>query len=162
MEPSKGLFKSIYMQQPVTFYQLQNDDQTDINQVISNIVFKAFKNNRKVYILCPDQDYCLQLDEYFINYHQSAFFPFQLYGDGPIPPAPICLGFATSTNLKYDILINLHSWIPADFKKYREIIELVPCKSELRALTREHYKHYKKFQCHITFNELTEISTSSI
>lgn len=140
------------MQPKVTFYQLNSEHTTDSQQLICDICFDYYsQNKRNIYILCPSIDYLYNLDEYIVNYQKKAFFPYQILAEGPIPPAPICLGTDTTTKLKYDILLNLHSIIPSNCNKYREIIELVPQDEQDRLISREHYKHYKKLAFNITF-----------
>jgi DNA polymerase-3 subunit chi len=137
----------------IVFYQLDTESQDDINNIICDLCYSFYKNNRNIYILCPDLDYCHQLDEYIITYQKNNFFPYNLLGEGPIPPAQICIGHSETNKLKYDILINLHSIIPNNFTKYREIIELVAKNTTTRALSREHYKHYHKFSYNIVFTK---------
>lgn len=135
----------------ITFYQLDTESQDDINRIICDLCYSYYKNNRNIYLLCPDLNYCYQLDEYIVNYHKQKFFPYNLLGEGSIPPAPINIGHITTNKLKYDILINLHNIIPDNFTKYKEIIELVAKNTTMRAISREHYKHYNKFSCKIEF-----------
>lgn len=137
----------------INFYQLDTDKQANINQIICDFCFDFYQQNRTLYILCPNLEYSHELDEFIINYIKDKFFPYSLYGEGPIPPAQICLGIEPTTKLKYDILINLHSIIPDNFIKYREIIELVAQNEQMRSLSRAHYKHYRQHNCDVKFNE---------
>lgn len=139
------------MRPKIEFIQLSTDKQSNINNIICRLCYENYQNKRNIYILCPNQNYLLQLDEHIINYQSSYFFPYNIYGEGPIPPANIVVGIDTPTNLKYDILINLHSIIPDNFIKYKNIYELVSQKQEYRKISREHYKHYQKYNLDIDF-----------
>lgn len=141
----------------ISFYELNNSDENELFKIICDLCFKFYNLNRNVYILCPDTPNCHKLDEYIINYQINNFFPYQIYGDGPIPPAPICLGTDAATKLKYDILINLHSIIPDNFVKYKQIIEFVAAKPDMRAIARLHYKHYKKLGKTVEFNTVGKL-----
>ena len=134
----------------ITFHQLVSTDPEQINHKICDLLFSFYNLKHHVYILCPDQEYMHELDEFIITYQATNFFPYQLLGEGPVPPASICLGTETLHKLKCDILINLSQAIPDNFKRYKKIIEFVPAEPELRDLARLHYKHYAKYNCPIT------------
>ncbi len=142
----------------IHFFPLSSENTTQIFYTICNLLHIHYSNKHNIYILCPDQDYLYQIDEFIVTYQETNFFPYQLLGEGPIPPAPICLGTEHIHKLKYDILLNLSDEIPENFKKYKKIIEFVPALAEQRGIVREHYKHYAKYNCPITTEELQEVT----
>lgn len=145
------------MQPKISFQQLNTNTQSDINKLICDICYNSYTKKRHILVLCTDTEHLSQLDEYIINYQKKYFFPYSILNEGPIPPPPITLTTESTNKLKHDILLNLHSIIPDNFIKYREIIELVPCDEQDRTLTREHYKHYKKHKLNIEFAEVNKV-----
>ncbi len=144
----------------IFFYKLNCSKNDELFKTICDLCLQFYNTNRNVYILCPDKLTCEKLDEYIINYQINNFFAYQIYGDGPIPPAPICLGVDITTKLKYDILINLHSIIPDNFVRYKHIIEFVTDENKMRFIAREHYKHYKKLGLPIEYKSINELTIS--
>ena len=145
----------------IQFYQLPTCDPQQIHQLTCDLLYQYHLKNHFIYVLCPSQEYLYQLDEYIITYQETNFFPYQILGEGPIPPAPITLGTVATQQLtlklKYDILVNLNDIIPDNFNKYKKILEFVPSDTQHRAIAREHYKHYSKYNCQITTDSIPEL-----
>lgn len=163
----------------IIFYK-SNDNTEQQYQQICEILSNSYNNNRFVYVLCPNAEYCYNLDEYIINYISESkpnpnitknnnFFTYQLFQANNNQNTNNYLYNSTNVtlsyishishidnnieirpNIKYDILLNLSKNIPSDFIKYKTIIEFLN-NIDIN-ISRDHYRHYAKYSTKYNFD----------
>ena len=105
---------------------------------------KAYKLGHKVFVYCNDHKETETLDELLWTFKPESFIPHNIQGEGPEPPPTIQLGFNNEPRGFEDILLNLHVDIPAFYKKFSRIMEIVSADEECKKQSRARYKEYKK------------------
>lgn len=138
----------------IDFYILAENEPKSHFQFACRLIEKAHKNKHRIYIHTDSEADAHQIDEMLWTYREDSFLPHNLYGEGPEPAPPIQIGFNATPEKHRDILINLSKQIPAFFKQFNRVLELVPSESSLQEAARERFKQYRAQGFEITTHKL--------
>lgn len=127
----------------IDFYILPEASANSRLLLACRLIEKAHKNRHRVYIHAENQAEAYALDELLWTYRDDSFLPHNLYGDGPEPAPPIQIGFEATPEKYRDILLNLNKQVPAFYKQFSRVLEIVSDEPEIQAAAREHYRHYR-------------------
>jgi DNA polymerase-3 subunit chi len=127
----------------IDFYILDQAEEKSRLNLACRLIEKAYKNRHRIYVHTEDANKAHALDELLWTYREDSFLPHNLHGDGPEPPPPIQIGFATTPEKQRDILINLSKTVPPFYTQFARILEIVCNHPEIQADTREHYRYYR-------------------
>lgn len=104
---------------------------------------KAYLRGHQVFVYCNNQHDAQTLDELLWTFKEDSFIPHNIQGEGPELPPAIQLGYGEQARGFNDILLNLATTIPPFYDRFQRVMELVDNEEEAKALSREHYRHYK-------------------
>ena len=106
---------------------------------------KAYAGGRRVALLVPDAETAAQLDRMLWSVEPSAFVPHVLAGSALAIETPVIIGRSDETvEWPHDeLLFNLADDIPADFQRFRMVIEIVGESESQKRPARARWMHYK-------------------
>lgn len=110
-----------------------------------------------MFSLLPRSKQAEQFDELLWQLPNDAFVPHNLTGEGPLGGAPVEICWQTPNQFNRSVLINLAENIPDFHQRFRQVIDFVPAKEQLKPLARERYKQYRAAGC-----QLDTLAASSI
>jgi len=145
----------------VTFYLL--DETEDKHQQPAHFALacllatRSYRQKQKCLVYCQDQIQAEQFDELLWQLPNDAFVPHNLTGEGPPGGAPVEICWQTPSQFNRSLLINLADNIPDFHQRFRQVIDFVPAKEQLKPQARERYKLYRA-----AGNQLDTLPASSI
>lgn len=104
---------------------------------------KAYQRGHRVYCHTDSEQDTHRLDDLLWTFTDNSFIPHNIVGEGPNPPPPVQIGHKDLPSQQRDILINLSTNVPENFKRFQRVIEIVPDDEAEKAASRERYKHYR-------------------
>jgi DNA polymerase-3 subunit chi len=138
----------------VDFYLLESD-QSQVRWLIScRLLEKAYVRGHRVFVYCNNQHDAELIDELLWTFKEDSFIPHNLQGEGPNPPPPIQIGYATEPRGFNDILLNLSNHVPQFYGKFKRVMELVINTEEEKEQGRAHYKAYRTKGCELVTHQI--------
>lgn len=128
----------------VDFYLLSAGEPQAAWIIACRLLEKAYRQGHSVFVYCDHQHDAELLDEFLWTYKEDSFIPHNLQGEGPEPPPPIQIGYATEPRGFNDILLNMSTTIPAYASRFRRIIEIVSANDAAKEISRAHYREYRE------------------
>lgn len=144
----------------IDFYIISDDNDMARFHLCCRLLDKAYQQRKRAFVLCTDKLSAERLDELLWTFRDDSFIPHNLCGEGPKAPPPIQIGFGDQTCPHRDILFNMNSEVPENFKNYRRIIEIISQAPESKTCGREHFKFYRQQGFEINTHDLTKTVTS--
>lgn len=141
----------------IDFYVLSDVNVNARLTFTCRLIEKAYKNGHRIYIHTENAAHAHQLDEMLWTYREDSFLPHNLYGEGPTPPPPIQIGFASHPEKHRDILINLSDNVPAFFSQFNRILEIISSDATTQERARERFRFYRKEGNTITTHKLETV-----
>lgn len=129
----------------VDFYVLESS-RFNLLELTCNLLHKAFNAGKKTYVYTKTETQATTLDKLLWEYPKNAFIPHCIYPNKTDDIAPIFIGSQSPPKDKdLQILLNLSAEMPEFASKFERIIEPFNKKDKASlAITRSHYKNYKK------------------
>jgi DNA polymerase-3 subunit chi len=131
----------------VDFYLLESNQNQARWFLACRLLEKAYARGHKVFVYCNNQHEAELMDELLWTFKEDSFIPHNLQGEGPEPPPPIQIGYASEPRGFDDILINLSNHVPHFYIKFKRVMELIINSEPEKEQGRANYKHYKTNQC---------------
>lgn len=141
----------------IDFYILAEGDAETRFTLACRLIEKAYRNQHRIYIHTENQTDAHQLDELLWTYRADSFLPHNLYGDGPEPAPPIQIGFTDTPEKHRDILINLGNEVPAFYKQFSRVLEIIANDPAIQARGRDNFRFYRAQGCDITTHKLQTV-----
>jgi DNA polymerase-3 subunit chi len=137
----------------VTFYLLDETDERHQQPahfaLACLLATRSYRQKQKCLVYCQDQKQAEQFDELLWQLPNDAFVPHNLTGEGPLGGAPVEICWQTPNQFNRSVLINLAENIPDFHQRFRQVIDFVPAKEQLKPLARERYKQYRAAGCQL-------------
>lgn len=140
----------------VDFYIIAHMDILERLNFCCRLIEKAYDQKHCIYIDCPEEKIAHQLDELLWTFEKGSFLPHNIYGEGPIPPPPIQLGFKETPPHHRDIMINLRDIATNSFQQFQRVCEIITQDEHQRQLGRERFRFYRDQGCQIATYDLTK------
>lgn len=128
----------------IDFYLLTSDAEDARWLLACRLLEKAYRQGHRVFVYCANITDAEHLDELLWTFKEDSFVPHHLQGEGPEPPPPIQIGYTNEPRGFDDILLNLAETIPPFYTRFQRVIEIVAAEDSAKALSREHFRHYRK------------------
>ena len=109
----------------------------------AKLIEKAYQLGHQIYVLCDNEDMAIAFDEFLWQFNPDSFIPHHLFNEGPIPPAPVQIGFENHQPQSKDILVNLSGNVPNFYQQFKRICEIVANQDEMKVLKRQNYRFYQ-------------------
>lgn len=123
----------------VDFYLLENT--TSYWQAICRLLEKAYQHQIPAFVWCSTQEDAIHLDELLWTFKPESFIPHGLTDEvDSIKAIPIRIG---TQQVYTPLLLNLTIHIPEMNHSLERILEVVPNDETSKAISREHYRHYR-------------------
>jgi DNA polymerase-3 subunit chi len=103
---------------------------------------KAWRLGHRVYLHCSDESQLHELDARLWSFKGETFLPHGIAQDDP--QAPIGLGLGDTASHHSDLLINLALKVPAFFKDFARVAEVVVEDPAIRQAARESFRFYRE------------------
>ena len=104
---------------------------------------KAFAQELRMTVLCPDAATAARLDRMLWTYSSTGFVPHCLAHDPLAPVTPIVVDGEGVEPDHDQLLLNLRTEWPPLFSRFQRLIEIVSLDDEDRRLARERYRFYR-------------------
>ncbi len=113
---------------------------------LGKLIDQLYRDGQKVHIHTDDETLATQVDKALWTASDTSFVPHELYGNGE---GPIMIGVNDPASHQ-NIMVNLANDVPAEFKTFARVVEIVDPQETLKVIGREHYKFYQKqdFEIH--------------
>lgn len=102
------------------------------------IAEKAWRQGRRLYIHCRDEQHARALDERFWQQPATGFLP-----HGTDSRDPVRLGFGDDPGDHHDVLINLAPAVPDFVTRFTRVAEMITGDPELRESGRARFRFYR-------------------
>lgn len=133
----------------IDFYILEEASGQTSLQFACKLIEKAWADQQQVYIHTHSREEAERLDTLLWTYRDDSFLPHNLYQATDDLPPPIQIGFAEPPKHHQNLLLNLNQEIPAFYKQFSRIIEIVFSDPHVQQLARERYRHYRDQGCEL-------------
>jgi DNA polymerase-3 subunit chi len=128
----------------VDFY-ITDDQGSDARaRLACRIVEKAYKLQRKVYVVTPGPEQATQLDELLWLFRAGSFIPHRRIDQPDEDDCPVIIGWEDSEAVAPDVLVNLSDAVPAFFSRFERVAEVVSAVPEVRDQARERFRFYRE------------------
>jgi len=129
----------------VDFYLLSAGDPDGRERTACRLVEKAYRLGHRVYLLAPDQDATLELDELLWTFSQGSFVPHAVCTVDADPDVhPVLIGHTEPPAALNDVLVSLVADVPPWFSRFSRVAELVGAADADKARARERFRFYRE------------------
>lgn len=126
----------------VDFYILPSADPAARLDFACKLTEKAWRLGHKVYLHCSDAAQREDLDARLWRFRGEVFLP---HGDAESDhDAAVVLGLGDDSGEHSDLLVNLDLSIPAFFKRFARVVEVVVEDLAIRLAARESFRSYRE------------------
>lgn len=145
----------------VDFYLLEESAHQAEQHFICRLVAQLYRNKQSVYLHVKDPQHAKRIDELLWGFRADAFIPHEIIDQESVSqaasllPPPVLIGYAPNTSHHTGVLINLSDEIPAFYKCFTRVAEIVPGNEDKRALLRKHYRFYKDHNCELITHNIS-------
>jgi len=138
----------------IDFYVLNDTSSQRSLYFACELLEKAYLENQRAYVHTPSNPEAERLDTLLWTYRDDSFLPHQIWSPQNLD-CPILIGanrdYAADTR---DLLINLDMAVPAFYKQFKRVIEIIFNDASVQQLGRERFKQYRADQCEINTHKL--------
>lgn len=126
----------------IDFYVLDSNQTQARLQFACRLAYKAWEQNRHVYLYCASEAEAEQLDELLWSFRADSFLPHALHPDQPAE-AVVC-GWGDDPTPHHDLLINLSNDTPDFFSRFNRLAEILVEHDPILTPARERFRFYRK------------------
>jgi len=122
-------------------------EQGDRIKGIAQLLWRRKRLTPHVFIICPDDDFMMQLDERLWTIQSEAFLPHAIVSPDTIENAkqPILLGTSIQRDNEPQVLINGGLEVPTELEGFSHIVDFVDAwDDDLKQASRERFKTYRQ------------------
>ncbi|MDX8381862.1 MAG: DNA polymerase III subunit chi [Ghiorsea sp.] len=129
-------------------------EQADRIKGIAHLLLRRKRLTPHVFIICPDDDFMMQLDERLWTIQAEAFLPHTIVSKDKLENAkqPILLGTTIQRDNEPQVLINGGLEVPTELEGFSHIVDFVDAWHEdLKQASRERFKTYRQLSLEPTY-----------
>jgi DNA polymerase-3 subunit chi len=132
----------------VDFYVVPEDAQEDSLPTACRLCEKAVGAGKRVHVHVPDAAQAEAFDKLLWTYKQGGFIGHERAGASADQSlASVLIGDKDPPAPQRDVLLNLGGKVPAFFKNFERVLEIVAGDTAARARSRERFKFYRDQGC---------------
>ena len=124
----------------ILFYITEQAGQGVRDALAWRIADKAWRQGRRVYVHCEDEQHSRHLDALFWSRPATGFLPHGLAGQA----APVVLGHGDDPGEHHDVMINLNPRVPDFATRFQRVAEMITGDAPLREAGRERFRFYRE------------------
>lgn len=126
----------------IDFYILSDDTPTARELFCCRIAEKAYRMGHRIYVLTDSDSQARRVDDLLWTFRDGSFVPHARAAGHADPPPPVLIGSGEDPPPPTaDVLINLATAVPASFRQFARIAEIVDPAG--RASGRERFRFYR-------------------
>lgn len=125
----------------IDFYILNSSRSATRLQFACRLAYKAWQQNRHVYLHCGSEEEAEDLDELLWSFRTDAFLPHALHEAQQ--NEPVVCGWGSDPALHHDLLINLSNATPAFFSRFNRLAEILVEHEPIIVPARERFRFYR-------------------
>jgi DNA polymerase III subunit chi len=115
----------------------------DVNALVLNLSQRAINQHRQVTLAVNDMTEAEKLSQVLWQANPTSFLPNCLISDLQAAQSPIVIAWPEQTHLQDDILINVSQFQPANFSRFKRLIEVVTDVEHDKSVARQRYVFYR-------------------
>ena len=138
----------------VDFYILNKTQENETEQFACLLAEKAFRKGHKIHIHTTDNNQTERMDRLLWTYNDQSFLPHVTMNHELQAETPINISHDQDKAFFSDVLINLRAEVPAFYKQFDRVAELVPANAQKRETARHRYREYQQQGCTVTSHEI--------
>jgi DNA polymerase-3 subunit chi len=131
----------------VDFYILPDAAPEGRRLWVCRLIEKACGIGHRVFVLTESYGQAQLLDDQLWTFRQGSFVPHALLPAPPEDESPVLIGWEPAPAVIADVLINLQAEVPADFKRFQRVAEVVNQDPPILAASRERFRFYRSRGC---------------
>lgn len=133
----------------VSFYVLTGPEPASRLGYACRLVEKAYKLQNRIHAHAGDGRMAKALDDLLWTFRQGSFVPHELLAaDGSAPKAPVTIGSADAAGPAVppaaDLLVNLADEVPAFFRNFPRVAEIIDGSPAGREAGRARHRFYRE------------------
>lgn len=126
----------------IDFYVLPNNQAAARRQFACRLAYKAWSQNRQVYLHCGSEAEAEQMDEQLWSFRPDAFLPHSLHQSKPNDV--IVCGWEEDPSPHQDLLVNLSNDTPAFFSRFKRLAEILVTDDSILIPARQRFRFYRE------------------
>lgn len=126
----------------VDFYILQQPQQRAL--FTCRLAEKIYRLGSSVYIQTADAEQAQALDELMWTFSSGSFIPHECAASDTPAQSPIVIGFRDDPQMTADVLINTSDELPAAYKNFARVAEVVDGTDTAKAKGRDRFRLYRE------------------
>ncbi len=127
----------------IDFYTLEPDSPGDRCRLTCRLVERAYAEQQRVLIHCPDPELARHLDRLLWTFRQDSFIPHGLVGQTDPLLTPVLISLDGNPPDPDRVLINLALEVPGFVGRCEQVWEPVDQEPAVRAAGRERFRLYR-------------------
>lgn len=128
----------------VSFYVLAAQEPFARLNFACKLTEKAYKLGQRIHLHTAGSSEAEALDRMLWTFRQGSFIPHQRLDPARPPTAPVTISNGSDSPPAVDLLINLADEVPAFFRQFARIAEIVDGSAECRAAGRNRHRFYRQ------------------
>lgn len=136
----------------VGFYVVHHGDPGRRLSIAARLADKAFRQGHSIYLHAGDEGQAQALDEWLWQFRPAGFLPHALLGEPG--DQPVAIGWGGNPEIQRDLLINLQPGVPAFFRRFQRIAEVVTQDAESLQAQRDAWRFYQREGCQLEKHDL--------
>lgn len=140
----------------VDFYILQGEQRREVTAC--RLCEKAYQQGHKIFIHADSAGQAQEFDTLLWTFREGSFLPHRLVNQAgrDTAPAAILIGWegAAEEPENYPVLLNLTADVPAFYKKFERIVEIVNQSEEIKAAGRRRFAFYREQGCNLHHHDI--------
>lgn len=126
------------MPEAIDFYILA--DRHNRMSFMGRLVEKLQRDNQQVHIHTDDEELAKKIGNALWTSRDISFIPHEMIGNKETANVMIGVNDESAHN---NIMINFANDVPATYKDFERVVEIIDPDENLKKIGREHYKYYK-------------------
>ncbi len=134
----------------IDFYVLPSASGQKSLHFACQLIEKVYAEQKNIFVHTETHAEAERFDALLWTYRDDSFIPHALFQPHDDHSPPIQIGFGDAPNKQLDTLLNLSQAIPAFYKQFNHVIEIVFPDPIVQQSARQRYKQYREQGCEIT------------
>ena len=139
----------------VDFYILDAETRQSAWHAACSLIEKAYTDAQQVYVHTSSKEDAERMDALLWTYRDDSFLPHLLTHQVENNPPPILIGHENAPESNKQLLINLTDNIPAFYREFSHIIEIVFSDPGVQQLARTRFRQYRESDCELHTHKIS-------
>jgi DNA polymerase III subunit chi len=133
----------------IDFYVLESASGQKSLHFACQLIEKAYAEQKRIFVHTDTHADAERFDALLWTYRDDSFLPHALVQPNDVNSPPIQIGFGDAPTEPLDTLLNLSKDIPAFYRQFNHIVEIVFPDPIVQQSARQRFKHYRENECNI-------------